>query len=270
MKTFVKYVVVPILTLAALLYAGAGATLYATQRDIIYQPSQALVGAPPAGSIYRVLPVEAPTGGRLTAWEAPAVRVQAPTNVFFHGNASNVTDFAETGVRFHALGWGVVLGAYRGYSGNDGEPSEEGLFEDARAILAALSADGPVILCGHRLGSGVAAQMAAEGRGDALVLESPFTSLAAVGAMLYPAFPIGLLLTERFDTLSLIPEIGMPVLIVHSRDDRVVPFGLGESLARSFGEKAEFVPLDNLGHYPHQADLSGTVADWVRAIGLDR
>ncbi|HYM17384.1 MAG TPA: alpha/beta hydrolase, partial [Micropepsaceae bacterium] len=128
---------------------------------------------------------------------------------------------------------------------------------------AAIPAGGPLILWGHSLGSGVAAQMAAEGRGKALVLESPYTSLADLGAELYPIFPVRLLLTDPFDTATLVSDIKVPVLIFHSTDDPVVPYAMGTRLAARFGERARFVSFDRLGHYPHQIDLSSPVADWL-------
>lgn len=268
MTIFIRYVLLAPLLLAATLYASAALALYAYQRDLIYQPPNALSGDPPAGSIYRTLAVENPAGGRLIVWTAPATSDDEPTFVFFHGNASHVSDFAEMGEVFHARGWGIVLAAYRGYSGNGGEPSEEGLAGDARAILDAAAIRGPVILWGHSLGSGVAARLASEARADALVLESPFTSLADVGAMLYPIFPVHWLLTDRFDTASLVPYIEAPVLIFHSRDDPVVPFALGEELAERFGMRAKFIAMNGAGHIPHRTDLSQFVVDWLNEIGM--
>ena len=257
-----RYLVLAPLIVAATLYGTAATALYAYQRDIIYQPPPSAVGAPPQGSIYRTLLVETAEGGKLTIWTAPAASESAPTVIFFHGNASHVADFAETGARFHAQGWGIVLAAYRGYSGDPGEPSEAGLIEDAHAILDAVAPRGPVILWGHSLGSGIAARLASEGRAQALILESPFTSLADMGAMLYPIFPVHWLITDRFDTASLVPDIQMPVLIFHGSDDQVVPFALGQGLAESFGARATFVALDNVGHIPHRRDLTAIVVEW--------
>jgi pimeloyl-ACP methyl ester carboxylesterase len=256
--------------LGASLYATAGTMLYVNQRDIIFQPADNSVAPPPQGSIYTLLPVTTESGGRLTVWASPAANTELPTIVFFHGNASDVRDFAQFGTRLHALGYGVVLASYRGYSGNDRAPSEDGLFEDGRAILDAVSVSGPIILWGHSLGSGVATRLASEMRADALILESPFTSLTELGSMLYPLFPVDWLLTDRFDSASLAPNIEMPVLILHSRDDTVVPFALGAKLAAAFGANARLVALDHLGHYPHQADLSGALAGWLHETGIVR
>ena len=268
MTRLTKYILFAPLVAAASLYLMAVATLYLYQRAIIYQPPQFVIGAPPDGSIYRTLPVEVPTGGRVMVWTALAAKAENPTVIFFHGNASHIRDFAAMGEVLHERGWGIVLAAYRGYSGNTGEPSEDGLIEDAHAILEAANPTGPVILWGHSLGSGIAARLASEQRATALILESPYTSLPDVAAEHYPIFPVHWLLTDRFDTATLVPNINVPVLIFHGTDDPVVPVTFGRRLAALFGSQATFVPLDNVGHAPHRRDLSNVVANWLSEIGI--
>jgi hypothetical protein len=145
---------------------------------------------------------------------------------FFHGNGADRRAFAETGEPFHHRGWGVVLASYPGYSGNPGEPSE-----------------------------------ASEGRAAALVLESPYTSMPDLCVI-----PVCSLATDRFDTLSLVPRINVPVLISHDENDPVIPFAMGRKLADLLGERANFVPIPKLAsHYPHQdMDLTDTVELWMR------
>jgi len=122
-----------------------------------------------------------------------------------------------------------VLASYRGYSGNPGSPSEDGLMDDARAVLASLPPHGKLILWGHSLGSGVAARMASEHRGDGLVLESAYTSAANVAARRYWMFPVHWLTRDPFETEKLLSRITVPVLLIHGRDDPVVPFDMSET-----------------------------------------
>src|SRR5215467_13038072 len=103
----IRRIFVTLVALLLVAYMGAATALYAYQRDLIYLPPQVVIEAPPKDSIYEVLPVKAPDGGRLMVWTAPA-REGLPTFVFFHGNASNIADFAELGTAFHRRGWGVV------------------------------------------------------------------------------------------------------------------------------------------------------------------
>jgi fermentation-respiration switch protein FrsA (DUF1100 family) len=114
-------------------------------------------------------------------------------------------------------------------------PSEEGLYDDAETALAGLAARGvgpdQVVLWGTSLGTGVAAEMARRGRGAALVLVTPYTSIPDVVTAAVPLVPAGLLLPQRFDTLGKTPEIHVPTLVVHGDADEIVPFWMGERLA---------------------------------------
>jgi hypothetical protein len=251
------------------LYVGATGVLYTMQRTLLFVGAGRPAAPPPRGGLYRPWQVDVPRGSALQLWRSPAPAPGMPTFVFFHGNGSDTSDFAELGERFAARGWGVVLATYRGFSGNAGSPSETGLMDDARAILTALGdPGGPLILWGHSLGSGVAARMAAEGFGTALVLEAPYTSIADVAQRLYPIFPVKLLIRDPFKTTALLDRIKVPVLIFHSRDDRTVPFDMGESLAAAFGDRATPVFMNGLGHIPHDADLTPKMAEWLAAQHL--
>lgn len=243
--------------------------LFVQQRHMIFQPTAIRLGDAPAGSGYRTLDVDAPGLGVIRDWWAPPATRALPTLVFFHGNASDRSDFLHQGDLFRRRGWGVVLASYRGYSGNPGRPSEAGFMADARATLQAVGPRvGPVIVWGHSLGSGVAARMAAEGRAQGLVLEAPYTSITDVAAERYPYIPVRWLLLDRFDTAAILDRIKVPVLIFHSTDDPTIPFAMGRALAQRLGPRATFIPLHGLGHWPHHQDLSPMVAAWARRRGI--
>jgi pimeloyl-ACP methyl ester carboxylesterase len=106
--------------------------------------------------------------------------------------------------------------------------------------------------------------MASEGRAAGLVLESPYTSLPDVAAGLYPYIAVHWLMLDRIDTRALVDKITMPVLIFHGTDDPQIPFAMGRELADAWGKRATLVPLEGVGHYPHQIDLSGTVIQWAQ------
>jgi uncharacterized protein len=220
----------------------------------------------PQSSTYRVHRLAEADGTRLTIWETPPTRPRAGRFVTFYGNGASVLEFAPVGEEIHRKGFGVVLASYRGYSGNTGRPSEAGLMADARAVLATIpKADRPIILWGHSLGSGVAARMAGEGRGTALILESPYTAVVDVAAAEYPIFPVRWLMKDRFDTFALVPQIKVPVLILHGTEDRIVPFQMGETLAHAFGKQAMFVPISGADHNLNQTQLLLLVMKWLHA-----
>ena len=239
--------------------------LYFYQRKLIYAPPNEVLAAPPSQSSYQSLFVDVPGVGRITEWYAAATDPAKPTIVFFHGNGSDRSDFLQAGERFHQHGWGVLLASYPGYSGNPGNPTETSLMESARATLGAIGHPrGGVLLWGHSLGSGVAGRMASEGRGDALVLEAPYTSVTDMAGSIYPIFPARLIVQDRFDTSSLVTQIKVPVMIIHAVRDPVIPFAMGKKLAERFGQQAEFVALPDLvSHFPHaERDLTDMVVNW--------
>jgi hypothetical protein len=182
-------------------------------------------------------------------WQSGPPADGKSTIVFFYGNAGTLSDFSGIAAQLHDDGYGAVLASYRGFSGNAGQPSELGLFADARAILGSIpNSYGPIILCGQSLGTGVAARMAADDRGIGLILISPYTAVVDIAAAQYPYFPVRWLDRDPFDTLALVPKIRVPVLILHGTADRTVPFAMAERLAQIFGPEAHLVALPGVGH----------------------
>jgi hypothetical protein len=173
-----------------------------------------------------------------------------PVVLYFHGNAESAAQNLPTGAALRSRGVGCFLGGCRGYGGLGGSPSEEGLYADGRAALRELARQGVagdrVVLVGRSLGSGVAVQLATEGRFRALVLVSPYTSMVDMGRLLVGGLA-GALVPDRYDNLSKLPRVTGPVTIFHGTRDEVIPFEMGERLARSRPGTA-FVPLEGLGH----------------------
>ncbi len=230
-------------------YAVVVATLYLLQRSLMYVPD---IRDP--GPVAQVFPgaqdllSKTEDGLLLRHWYLPARDAGKPVVVFFHGNAGNRGDRVFKAEALAASGMGVLLVEYRGYGGNPGSPSEKGLYADARSALLALASRGIgpelMVFYGESIGSGVATQMAVEVSPAALVLEAPQASAAAVAAVHYPLPAIGWLLKDKYDNLSKMPHVDVPVMIVHGDDDRVVPMRQGVALldAVSGVRKGLFVP----------------------------
>lgn len=179
-----------------------------------------------------------PSGVRVhaTEFEGPG---GAPVLVYFHGNGVVMGDVLWMAHEFSKRGLGVVLVEYRGYGLSAGvAPSEEGLYEDAETVLAALAARGVesrrILLFGESLGTGVAVEMAARGRGAWLALVTPYTSITDAASRFILGLPASVLMRERFESLSKAPQIRLPVLIVHGTDDSVVPYSMGTKLSTAF------------------------------------
>lgn len=235
-------------------YLASVAGLWAFQRSIIYLPADG-DHVPP--SHYAMLAgveeigVETADGFELKAWYAPAPAGR-PTVVMFTGQAGSLRSDRYRLSHFRDAKMGALMVAYRGYSGNAGEPSEEGLYADARAALAWLEARGverdSIVLYGASLGSGVATEMAAEGDYGAVVLEAPYTSIVDVAARRFPIVPVRWLIRDRFDSLSRIDDLGEPLLVMHGDDDFVVPQALGRRLYDAADSPKQGFWPEDVGH----------------------
>ncbi len=177
-----------------------------------------------------------------------------PVLVHFHGNGESIRSMSGVASDLHARGYEVVLAEYRGYgpSKEAAKPTEKGLYADAEAVLDALAGDGVakerIVLWGTSLGTGVATEMASRGRGGALVLVAPFTSIPAVAARVVPLLlPVGLIVSDRFDNLAKAGRVKIPTLVFHGTDDEIIPWWMGKNLAASI-EHATFVSLPGAHH----------------------
>ncbi len=221
------------------------------QSRLVYLPGDA-PGEPAAAGLAAAWEVELETedGLRLAAWYLPPPgRQPAAAVLVCNGNAGSRADRAPLAAALADLGLGVLLLDYRGYGGNPGVPSEQGLAADARAGRAWLSAqpevdDARLVLYGESLGAAVAARIAAEDPPAALVLRSPFTSLRDVGRLHYG--PLALLLRERYPVRDLVSAVEAPVLVVAGDADRLVPPAQSRAVAEAAG--ARFVSVPRAGH----------------------
>ncbi len=257
-----------ILGALALAYAAGVGGLYLAQDRFIY-PAPQTRHAPAQGFTAETLTTE--DGLALQAhWRAPTVG--RPSIVFFHGNGGSLALAAQETQGFAAQGYGVLLVEYRGYGGNPGSPSEDGFYRDGRAALAFLAkqdiAPERTVIIGHSLGTGTASQMAKEVTPAALILLAPFTSLPDAAAEAMPFVPARLLVNARFDNLAKVPALKLPVLIMHGTADRVVPFALGERLAK-VAPRGTFRPLPGAGHnISLEPEVQTAQLEWLAAQGL--
>ena len=156
--------------------------------------------------------------------------------VHFHNNRETVVHAMGAARGLSAFGIGVLLVEYRGYGASrDAEPSEQGLYLDAEAALDMLDRRGTprdrIVLWGTSLGTGIAAEMARHGRGAALVLVTPYTSIPDLISDVVPVLPARALVADHFDTLSKTGEINLPTLVIHGDADEIVPFWMGKRIA---------------------------------------
>lgn len=253
----------------ALLWVCATAAVWHRQDRLIFHPDARPLGdLPPALVAARFRPARARTadGLELGFWAAEPLPGW-PTLVVFHGRAGNAADRAPLLAPFAQAGYGVVLAEYRGYGGNPGSPSEAGFLLDARAHLdwvAAAWGDAAPVVCGESIGSGVAVMVAAERPVRALVLDAPYTSVADLAAAMYRWLPARRLLRHHFDSISRLPAVRVPVLVLHGDADAMIPPEHGRRVAAAAGGPAEFVLLPGAGHPALADDPAGRGTEAVR------
>jgi fermentation-respiration switch protein FrsA (DUF1100 family) len=158
---------------------------------------------------------------------------------------------AALAVALNRMGLSVLLFDYRGYGGNPGRPSEQGMAADARAAEAWLAAQPGVdriVYFGESLGAAVAIGLAQQRPPAALVLRSPFTSLADVAAVHYPWLPARRLLLDRYPSIEGIASVHVPVLVIAGDRDDIVPESLSRRLYDAAGEPKRYVVVPGAGH----------------------
>lgn len=252
-------------------YAGILGWLKWHETDLIYRPVRVMSDVPAdLGLVPERLRIADDTGAVHPLWvyrTRPAR--EAGWVIFLHGNAANVSSTMNV-ARCHQLsllGLNVVAVEYPGFGESAGEPSEPGMVAAAMTAWRWLTDDigvppSRIAIYGWSLGSGAATQVAADVDEAALVLEGAFTSVADVAAEIYPYLPVRWLLRHPFASHSRIGRAGSPVLLLHARDDEVVPFAHAERLHAAATGLRQLVPLSGGHVHPNLARED----DYLRAL----
>jgi fermentation-respiration switch protein FrsA (DUF1100 family) len=196
----------------------------------VYQPSKDWDADPAGlGRPFEDITLTAADNVRLSSWFFPADENSPRRNTAMlvcHGNGGNISHRLPLCRGLLGTGVNVLLFDYRGYGHSGGRVGEEGTYLDAQAAYAWLRQRGiaRIIAFGESLGGAVAAELAVREPIAGLVLSNTFTSIADVGAELFPWLPVRWFHTIHYSTLSKLPRIKVPVLVMHSRDDEIVRF----------------------------------------------
>ena len=221
-------------SLVALVYLLAIFGLYFFQRSLLYHPNfnSHLKGDGLIHS-FENINIRTEDNINLKGW----LHLKDPkkkTILFFHGNAGTLDNriyklnfLGNLDVNFLIIGW-------RGYSGSSGKPSEFGLYQDAKSVLNWLNSKGitddKIILYGESLGTSVAIEVGQNRDFAGIILEAPFTSMIDIGKKYYPIFPVKLLLKDKYVSKNKIKNINSPVLVMHGKKDKIVPFYMGKKI----------------------------------------
>ena len=188
----------------------------------------------------------------LVAWFYNKDIEKFKTILFFHGNAGSLDNRTYKLNHFKDLNVNFLIIAWRGFSGNAGKPNEVGLYNDAASAIKWLKSKGVteknIILYGESLGTGVAVEVAQNKNYAGVILESPFTSMVNIGKKYYPFFPVSLLLKDKFESYKKINNIFVPVLIMHGKVDKIVPYDMGKKMYELANEPKFFYSQDYGDH----------------------
>lgn len=169
--------------------------------------------------------------------------------VYFHGNGGNLHRDGAYAEPLARDGHGLLMTSYRGYSGNAGRPTEQGLSADADAFVAAahgrLPSGGKLYVFGHSLGGAVALGGASRWPIAGVATLGTFGSLADLA----PGLVRGMM-PDRFDNRQAIGRIRVPITLFHGTADAIVPFAAAAQLDAAAGGRAGVVPLEGGGHHP--------------------
>lgn len=225
------------LAVSLALYAGVCALLWVGQRRLVFAPSPILTTTPtdmnlPHEEVW--IPIES---GQVHGWWLPQPQA-ALTLLYLHGNAGNVSSNLSKAAAFQQMGLSVLIIDYRGYGLSSGPfPSEAAMYADAAAAWQHLVQDRgfnpeQIVIFGHSIGGAIAIDLAiAQPSAAALIVEGSFTSMAAMARQSgYGWVPIRWILHQRFDSLSKLHRLQMPVFFIHGLADEAVPAEMSRHL----------------------------------------
>ena len=236
-------VMLKLILVVAACYGLLVVVVYFMQGRMLYLadvPSRTLTMTPAdVGMDYQDVSIETTDGVTLHGWfiAGQSSRVL----LFFHGNAGNISHRLDSIRQFQDLGLSVLIIDYRGYGQSEGRTTERGIYRDADAAWRYLIEGrglvaSNIVIFGRSLGASVASRLAAQHQPLALIVESSFTSVPDIAQDLYPWLPARWLSRLGHATRDHIQDVRCPVLVVHSRDDEIIPFHHGEAIFASANE----------------------------------
>lgn len=258
-------------------YIGLGALLYFMQPKLVYYPLRDIPTTPQELQLeYEEVFFRTADGVGITGWYVPVKKGIGLTVLFCHGNGGNIGYYLDTINILHEMGVNSFIFDYHGYGRSEGATSEEGTYADAYAACQWLihqkqCEPNAIVVFGRSLGGSIAAQLASKTSVRGLWLESAFTSYADMAAYHYPYFPVRRLCRYTYDTLAYLRNVRCPVIVVHSPDDEIVPFAMGQRLYEAAGEPKQFVQIaggHNEGFVESGSQYVTPIAVWLKSLSI--
>ncbi|MHC4260728.1 MAG: alpha/beta hydrolase, partial [Planctomycetota bacterium] len=225
-----------------------GLVLYLMQPKFVYSPVREIPYTPDElGLDFENVTFNSADGLQLNGWYIPASNSEL-TVLFCHGNGGNMMHRLDSINFLYNLGLSCFIFDYRGYGNSEGNPSEEGTYLDAQAAYKWLTQEREIpphkiVVFGRSLGACIAAQLTTQVKAKALIIESAFTSYVDIGQRFYPYMPVRWFASFGYRTIDYIKYLNIPVMIIHSKNDDIIPFEFGLQLYETANEPKEFVEI---------------------------
>jgi len=242
---------ISLLSIAASIYVLLALVLYLLQGKMVFLsglPGRALTASPgDMGLDYEDVSLTTSDGERLHGWYVPATNRRGVV-LFFHGNAGNISHRLDSIGIFHQLGLDTLIIDYRGYGQSTGKTTEQGTYLDAQAAWGYLADErgipaDRIIVFGRSLGGAIGAWLGAKRTPAAVIIESSFTSGVDMARRLYPFLPVRLITRLRYPVAEYASRLECPVLVVHSRNDEIIPSEMGQSIYAVVKQRKSFLEL---------------------------
>ena len=219
--------------LLILIYFVITVVVYFFQRKLLYHPFSPQITGKGLIHNFETINFKTSDNFELKGW-FHLKNSNKKTILFLHGNAGNLDNRIDKLNFLGNMDINFLIISWRGYSGNPGNPSETGLYKDALGGIEWLNKKGisndRIILYGESLGTAITTEVAQNENFAGIILEAPFTSMVDMGQKIYPIFPVKFLLKDKYESKNKIKNIKSPILILHGRKDKIVPFYMGEKI----------------------------------------
>jgi len=257
---WIKRILLSLVVFVAVAYVGVCVWLRANETRLIFGRRLPVV-TPSSSLALNQQRVEFADGAgtKFIAWIIPSL-LQDHSDIWlihFHGSGANISSDSAGYDDFRAMGFNIIAPEYPGYGDAPGEPSEAAVESAAKAAYDYLRTKKNVppkniVIFGGSLGSAVAIDLASRVQAAALIEHAGFTSMVDMGNKQYPFLPIALLARNKFESDKKIAQVKMPILIIHGREDEVIPYSQGERLYQLAPEPKRFMEVRG-PHGPAQA-----------------
>jgi len=216
------------------IYASVLVLLFIFQRNLMYHPDENNYFGDKLEVNIEKVKIKTSDNIDLLGWFHKKDLKRLKTIVYFHGNAGKLENRIHKLNHFKDMDVNFLIIAWRGFSGNEGKPSEEGLYIDGNSAIMWLKnlglSEEDIVIYGESLGTGIATEIAQNNNFAGLILETPFTSMIEAAKNFYPYIPVSLILKDKYKNNLKIKNVNIPVLVMHGETDQIVPFWMGEKI----------------------------------------